>query len=628
MSINVNSTQISTLLQLYPMAIPGALENLQPPGAYHLGIPESIYSPSTKLFMVIDPVTLFSTSFAAGDSVRLWVNKQATSVIKTIKPGEENVRIFMELPWGGLKDGLNTLYYEVTRVSGNKDKSNPILNVLFNNPVSGITVSHPASIGPEQTGPITITISYPRPYGTVTLTIGTWSIPFTNFDHTKSIIYHLTAAELQQIGSGTHPVSARVIDQLTNSNVSATTSISITANQKVYNPPIIVEAEPGKVLDVASLAGKNATLHARTWSGMVDGQPCWLKLLGFKANGSAHDLQIWNGLPARTNPTWISQGKYVQTVLNSYLAQLGNGRTLTVQFWVSEDKSNNFATATKFVDQVYTVKASNVTITSFKDSAGASVPNGGRTFQTGGTLTGTAGSNQQVQILLNGTARQTVTASATGIWNYSISGLAVFFHTFIARPLPVGAPDSTQWRVNIESEWKNDYTDFQNDSYNGWLLHNAARSGYIRIHAGVKAFFNFTDEGSNKGFAGTVMYKDFDCLPGTYSFRMQACHVADSPAPGIPNPILQLQCGIAGGNGAVRELPKTGIWYDFLLNINVPARRIVRFYIQNHQDNGHGNDFGIRNISVVRNDGGGGIMESLEEAPLYSGPPLLPLPLV
>ncbi|WWL45650.1 hypothetical protein V5O39_10290 [Pseudomonas parakoreensis] len=147
-SININSTQISALLQLYPMAIPGAVENLQPPGAYHLGIPESIHSPSTKLFMVIDPVTLFSTPSEAGNSVRLWVNGQATSVIKPIKPGEENNRIFMELLWGVMKDGLNTLYYEVTRVSGNKDQSTPILNVLFNNPVSGITVSHPASIGP------------------------------------------------------------------------------------------------------------------------------------------------------------------------------------------------------------------------------------------------------------------------------------------------------------------------------------------------------------------------------------------------------------------------------------------------------------------------------------------------
>ncbi|WP_166220764.1 Ig-like domain-containing protein [Pseudomonas atagonensis] len=484
MSINVNSTQINALLQLYPMAIPGAEENLQPPGAYHLGIPESIHSPSTKLFMVIDPITLFSTLFAAGDSVRLWVNGQATSVIKPIKPGEENDRIFMELPWGGLKDGRNTLYYEVTRVSGSKDKSDPILNVLFNNPASGITVSHPASIGPGQPATITLTRSYPREYDVVKLTVGTWSKTIAYVHPANPITYTLTTADLQQIGDGTHPVSATVVDQLSNRKLSPTTSISITANQKVYNPPIIVQGEPDKILDVTALNGKNATihgqiwtgievgqqvwlkltgqkpdgstvtlriwnggasqvnatwvrqgfwpkplpasflsqladgfgllmefwvsedksnnfatatkfadqvymikavqqvlnppiileaeankkvldvtllngknatLHALTWSGMVDGQPCWLKLLGFKVDGSAHDLQLWNGLPARTNPTWISSGKYVQNVLNSYLAQLADGKSLTVQFWVSMDKSNDFATATKFPDQVYTV---------------------------------------------------------------------------------------------------------------------------------------------------------------------------------------------------------------------------------------------------------------------------------
>ncbi|WP_192553449.1 Ig-like domain-containing protein [Pseudomonas sp. IzPS59] len=239
MSINVNSTQISALLQLYPMAIPGAEENLQPPGAYHLGISESIYSPSTQLSMVIDPFMLFSTPSQAGDSVRLWVNSQATSVIKPINPGEENDRIFLKLPWGVLKNGLNTLYYEVTRVgSGNKDKSDPILNVLFNNPVSGITVSHPPSIGPGQPATFTLTRSYPREYDEGTLTMGTWSKTISYVHPANPISYTLTTTDLQQIGDGTHPVSARVIDQLTNSNVSATSSIVITANRPLIVPKL------------------------------------------------------------------------------------------------------------------------------------------------------------------------------------------------------------------------------------------------------------------------------------------------------------------------------------------------------------------------------------------------------
>ncbi|MDD1140705.1 hypothetical protein M5G22_24355 [Pseudomonas sp. TNT2022 ID233] len=235
MSINVNSTQITTLLQLYPMAIPGAVENLQPPGAYHLGIPESIHSPSTKLLTVIDPVRLFSTPFAAGDSVRLWVNGQATSVIKNIYPGEENDRIFLELLWGVLKNGLNTLYYEVTRVSGNKDQSTPILNVLFNNPVSGITASHPASVGPVQPAVFTFTRNNPREYDEVTLTVGAWrkTIPYVH--PANPFTYTLTTTDQQQIGDGTHSLSATLVDQLSNIGSVFTSSI------KIGEDPTVVE---------------------------------------------------------------------------------------------------------------------------------------------------------------------------------------------------------------------------------------------------------------------------------------------------------------------------------------------------------------------------------------------------
>ncbi|MDL5602269.1 hypothetical protein QS468_56880, partial [Bacillus subtilis] len=224
--------------------------------------------------------------------------------------------------------------------------------MLFNNPAPNITVSHPASIGPGQPAVITLTVGYARPYDTVTLTIGTWSITFTNPDPTKPITHTLTAAELQQIGDGTHSVSARVIDQLTNSNVSPTTSITISANQKVYNPPIIVEGEPGKILDVAALNGKDATIHGLTWTRIASGQQVWLKLAGHKPDGSTVTLQIWNGGGSQVNATWVSQGFWPKPLPASFLALLADASSLRMEFWVSEDKSNNFATATKFADQV------------------------------------------------------------------------------------------------------------------------------------------------------------------------------------------------------------------------------------------------------------------------------------
>lgn len=465
MSINVNSTQITALLQLYPMAIPGAEENLQPPKTYDLGISQSIYSPTIKLFIVIDPVRLFSTSFTAGDSVRLWVNSLATSVIKLIKPGEENDRIFMDAPWGVLKDGLNRLYYEVTRVSGNKDQSTPILNVLFNNPVSGITVSHPPSIVPGQSPTVTLTRSDPRQFDEMELTIGSWSKTIPYVHPANPVTYNLTTLDLQQIGDGTRTVSATIKDQLNNLRVSPTTSIVITANTLVllppsvtgqtgnnFNPtlqnvevvvpvgtllpsdrirvkwegaisatgasfnsaqqlvsaglkfqvprsvlayslrkmvkvtyvierngvetssqvlplnilplpatalipPKILEADANNVLDVIALGTQNARIHALLWTLIADGMPCWLSLEGKDPNGNVVILPLWNGLPARVNPTWVSQGFWLQTLVNSFLKQLGNATTLLVKFAVSMDMTNVRATAEEFPDRVYTIKA-------------------------------------------------------------------------------------------------------------------------------------------------------------------------------------------------------------------------------------------------------------------------------
>ncbi|WP_192553447.1 YncE family protein [Pseudomonas sp. IzPS59] len=430
MSINVNSTQISALLQLYPMAIPGAEENLQPPGAYHLGISESIYSPSTQLSMVIDPFMLFSTPSQAGDSVRLWVNSQATSVIKPINPGEENDRIFLKLPWGVLKNGLNTLYYEVTRVgSGNKDKSDPILNVLFNNPVSGITVSHPPSIGPGQPATFTLTRSYPREYDEGTLTMGTWSKTIPYVHPANPISYTLTTTDLQQIGDGTHPVSARVIDQLTNSNVSPTTSITITANQKVYNPPIIVQGEPGKILDVPALNGKDATIQGLIWTAIAVGQQVWLKLTGQKPDGSTVTLQIWNGGASQVNATWVSQGFWPKPLPASFLSQLADGSSLRMEFWVSEDKSNNFATATKFADQVYTVITAASVVLAFLN-APYTAPAGGQVtgIELLVTQAGQPAAGHTVTITLpqgttftDGTSRKDFTTGADG--KVTVSGV-------------------------------------------------------------------------------------------------------------------------------------------------------------------------------------------------------------
>nr|MDL5602263.1 hypothetical protein [Bacillus subtilis] len=119
MNINVNSAQADSALALLPMFVPGALTSVQPTGFAHLGVPLVIYPTPTGLAMVIDPVTTLSTTLAAFDTVVVWLNGQPTSAIKIIQPGEENDRILMYLPPALLVNGINTMFYRVTRPSGN-----------------------------------------------------------------------------------------------------------------------------------------------------------------------------------------------------------------------------------------------------------------------------------------------------------------------------------------------------------------------------------------------------------------------------------------------------------------------------------------------------------------------------
>ncbi|MGP6429394.1 hypothetical protein [Pseudomonas paraglycinae] len=236
MNVNVNSLEANADFALFPLYLPGSTQTVQPPGYADRGVPRSIYSAIQPLAIVVDPLMMLANSkngalgglHEAYDTVTVWVNGVATGASDYVKPGKESERMLLHLQPGWFNDGVNTMRYRVERLSGNYEDSLP-LKVLYYNPPSDITVSHPASINQGQTGTVNIIITYPRPYSTVTLTIGTWSITFPNFDHTKPITYSLTAADLQQIGVGNHPVSAIIRDQLSNSNVSPTTSIAVVA---------------------------------------------------------------------------------------------------------------------------------------------------------------------------------------------------------------------------------------------------------------------------------------------------------------------------------------------------------------------------------------------------------------
>lgn len=257
MNINLYSPQVTAELLLVPMFIPGWRPSVRPAGVFHGGIPLSIHSTTTNLYMVIDPVTSLATTLAAGDSVELWVNGNPTSVIEIIRKGQESDRIEMELPWGWLLNGPNTLFYRVTRLSGNFEDSKPVLNVLFNYPAPKIIVTHPASAGQAQPATFTFTLVNGREFDEVTLTVGTMTFKIPFIFPANSFTYTLTTADLQQIGDGNHPVSARALDQLGNSTVSPTSFIDIHDDQS----PVVVSFLNGPFTVAAGGQVKNIQLR-------------------------------------------------------------------------------------------------------------------------------------------------------------------------------------------------------------------------------------------------------------------------------------------------------------------------------------------------------------------------------
>jgi YVTN family beta-propeller protein len=246
------------ILQLSPMIIPGWEDPVLPPGVAHGGISRSIYPDPEGLLMFIDPFTKlliatgkYENAMAVGDNVTVWLNGEKTSASKTIEAGEESERISLRLESGLLVNGINEMFYRVTRLSGNPNDSEPILKLLYHNPApgfpapAGFTIAHPASVGPTEAAQgvvISFKVSYARPYDKVTLTVGTERRTITVTDPAQPITLTLTAADFQQIGDNPQtPISARVVDQLGNSNLSATTFMDIHASQRLLEQAIFRE---------------------------------------------------------------------------------------------------------------------------------------------------------------------------------------------------------------------------------------------------------------------------------------------------------------------------------------------------------------------------------------------------
>ncbi|WP_207282963.1 hypothetical protein [Pseudomonas sp. FW300-N2F2] len=221
--------------------------------------------------------------------------------------------------------------------------------------------------------------------------------------------------------------------------------------------PLIREAAQGGIgteLDLNSISA-DATCRIIVWPLIAPDQDVWLRLKGTKADGTVpYDLNIWTPPPRgpRTSPVWISQGLYDVPVEYSYLKELKDGSTLTVQFKADLSQTTTEANALAFPLRTYTVKTFELirpTIDSVKDPHQAPITNGGYTVETSVTLSGRATKGQKVEVHEGDDLKGTADVNGDGVWSLTVSGLSVAPHIFTAKALYGNNPTSDAWRINV-----------------------------------------------------------------------------------------------------------------------------------------------------------------------------------
>ncbi|AKJ98457.1 hypothetical protein VM99_10460 [Pseudomonas chlororaphis] len=193
--------------------------------------------------------------------------------------------------------------------------------------------------------------------------------------------------------------------------------------------PRILEAAQngnGAELDIDDLTG-GAYVRVDAWPHIAQDQYVWLRLKGFKADGSAHDRIIWQA-PSRVTPAEYDNGFLRSSVPYDYWQALGYNKRLDVEFKAAFGKSLNEADATTFPLRTYTVKLALVTPTLdvVKDANRQDIQEGGVTVSTTLKLSGLASKGQKVEIFDGSGAGavsmgQVTADAASGAWNLDIT---------------------------------------------------------------------------------------------------------------------------------------------------------------------------------------------------------------
>ncbi|WP_457970421.1 hypothetical protein M1D68_11560 [Pseudomonas sp. R4-84] len=260
--MDIPASALSHPFELYPVHIPGWVTFLQPPNIAHGGIPKSIYDDRLQgLQCVINPLTDLKSGpwiMAAFDQVDLYVNGiRSTGAGHTVQPGDEAKFIVLYLPHGELRDGVNTLHYRVTRLSGNPDDSIS-LDVLYHLRAPGEpapqnmdlvippdVISDGVSADRAAQGvKFGFTYGNRRDFDRIEFRIGAVAKPYDVPSAPAPAEYTLLTDTFRDVGDGAFTaVQFKVTDQLGNSNLSSDKYIDVHLDRQLtLAPPSVKEA--------------------------------------------------------------------------------------------------------------------------------------------------------------------------------------------------------------------------------------------------------------------------------------------------------------------------------------------------------------------------------------------------
>lgn len=199
--------------------------------------------------------------------------------------------------------------------------------------------------------------------------------------------------------------------------------------------PAITQADSQTMtLNLATFTG-NATTTVAKWPFILAGQRVWLRLEGETVSGGVYSITLLNG--AVLDSAQVSAGLSVPAP-RAELEKLGQDTRLTVICNVAFDGIASESVAVPFPRVVYDFKLHHdwvsPRIVSVNDSKGQ-VPDGGTTFDTTLSISGTSTIETGLEIL-DGTARlSTVQANSSGAWSGSLEGLSVKNYSLTASAL-------------------------------------------------------------------------------------------------------------------------------------------------------------------------------------------------